>query len=475
VNARRGSRPGLALPAALVLSVVLGAVAAGALQHAAGAAREARLAGAVARAEAAADAALVVTLQAWDGRWNVTMAPGAWRARTVPTAAGAASVHVARLDARHWLLAARGEQAAGLVGGRVARRVALLARTPHLRLDAGAALVSGGAVALAAGAALHGGDAAPAGWGDCVDATGDDGAGDAARVAPGLAPTGEGTIVGAVREDPDALRDETYALFGEADWAALAERADVRVEAGGALAPLPATDAEGACAEDAWGEPWRGVGAVDACVGAASGGPRARRGAHHVARAGTVAGRAARRRRPRRRGARRGRGARRRARTAGRRRRRARAARRAARPRRRHARRGLARGALPLRARPRGARCRETGRARTTRLAGRHAMTHAACGRFERAPRRAVAWRTSPGRVAGPIRYLAPRRLVFTAERRAAGVPHATARHMPQAAAPRRIPPCRRGVCSTPALLSACASSSAAARSPSASTSARAW
>jgi hypothetical protein len=89
---------------------------------------------------------------------------------------------------------------------------------------------------------------------------------DAARLPPGVAPAGDGTVVGPVREDPGTLDEPTYRRFGEGDWGMLAARADVRVDAGGALAPLPAATG-GACAPGAWGEPWRGAGAVGACTG----------------------------------------------------------------------------------------------------------------------------------------------------------------------------------------------------------------
>ncbi|HZF67046.1 MAG TPA: hypothetical protein VEZ47_03295, partial [Gemmatirosa sp.] len=149
------------------------------------------------------------------------------------------------------------------VGGRAARRVALLARLPHLALDPGAALVSGVAPALATGATLDGGDAAPPDWTDCVGAPDPR---DAARLPPGVSPTGDGTILGALREDASALDADAYRRFAETDWGMLTARADVRVEAGGALTPLPAAVGGHACAPGTWGEPWRGAGAVGPCT-----------------------------------------------------------------------------------------------------------------------------------------------------------------------------------------------------------------
>lgn len=262
---RCGARAGVALPAALLAMLVGALVAAGALARAAAAAREARLAGAVARAEAAARAGVAVALRDWDAEWAAGAPPGSSRATDVVTAAGRATVRVARLDDARWLVAADAATRAPVPGGRARRLVARLAVAPRVALDPQAAALVGGALDVAAGAALVGADAAPDGWSECLAPSDPR---PALRHAPATPPVVAGTVDGAVVADPAAADAASYARFGEADLAHLARVADVVVPAGATLAPVPrATD--GVCARDAWGEPWRGGGAVTPCAGRA--------------------------------------------------------------------------------------------------------------------------------------------------------------------------------------------------------------
>ena len=259
------SRGGSALPL-LLLALSLGALLLLAAQPAL---REGwRTAGgelAALRARASADGAVATVVQRWPGRWSLALPVGGVDSQAVSSPAGRATVRVVRLDSLRFLLAveARDGDAGGAERGAV-RRVQALARRSPPPPGAGAALVAGGAVRLAAGARLEGGSATPDGWPGCTGAP----PARAASVAEAgrLVADAGSVVVGAVATDGPAADAAAHDALA----ALLAARATVVVAAGGVHAPVP-RPADGGCVADAgsWGEPRRGVGAVAGCVASA--------------------------------------------------------------------------------------------------------------------------------------------------------------------------------------------------------------
>lgn len=269
--ATRPPRRGAALPLVLV-ALVVGAVAAAAILGAgAAAAREAHLPIAAARADATAEGAVAHALVHWDPAWTRDLLPGGVVTRPVTTAAGAATLLVARLDASRFLLVGSAPLPPGTWGGAGARRAALVARLRHLRAHAPAAVTGAGPLRLHPGALVAGGDATPDGWTACAPTAAPPEPVPALRLPdPAALDAAPGTVVGPIVPEPVAGAPDPYDRFGDERWATLTARATVRHSAGGAHSPVPAVDASGACAAGAWGEPWRGAGAVAPCAARAS-------------------------------------------------------------------------------------------------------------------------------------------------------------------------------------------------------------
>lgn len=268
---------GAALPFVLA-ALVVGAVCAGAAASlAVETGRGARGGVAALRAGAAADGALAVTLARWPARWNAALGTGDTASRTVSTPAGLARVRVLRLDAERFVVEAEARSGVGIVNGPAVRRRMVLARLRHVALAPEAAVTAGGAVAVAAGATVAAADQTPDGWTDCGPPVGG-GFGAAAVAAPDAVVDPGAVVIGPVRTEAAAWAGALDPQFGDDVYAAHAARAQLVVEAVGALSPLPAGGSPGgsgdvgaepcALTPASWGEPARGAGAVAACTGA---------------------------------------------------------------------------------------------------------------------------------------------------------------------------------------------------------------
>lgn len=270
MTARRstGGRRGGALPAALVLLTVGAVLATAGAATTRDAVRASRGAVATLQARATADAALAWARRHWSPAWVLALRPGAVRRLAVATAAGSATLDVLRLDAHRYLLVAEARVATGAAGaGATAiRRVGAFVRLIPVTIAPPAALTAGGPVAAPDGATIRGADAAPPGW-DCPPAP--SGAADlaVARDADTVLLARSVPSTPSVLVAPVARDDATYEGFGDESWDALARRADVVIDAGLDLSPLP-REVAGACVVDAgsWGEPRRGAGASAACT-----------------------------------------------------------------------------------------------------------------------------------------------------------------------------------------------------------------
>ena len=264
-------RRGTALLGALVALVVAGVLAMGAHAIARGALADARGSLAGARALAAADGALARLRAVWEPGWSLPAPTGARIDVALDGPAGAAAVHLVRLDTNRYVAVAEAGVSTGSAGaGALAvRRVARLVRLGRVLPSASATLTSGGPLTVPGDARVTGGDGVPAGWGGCGAAGGGVAAiavgegSDTAQVAPTAVDAGGMVVTAAARAAA------TYDVLGDESWASLAARATVTLDAGGVHSPLPRA-AGGRCVSDAasWGEPWRGGGAVAECADA---------------------------------------------------------------------------------------------------------------------------------------------------------------------------------------------------------------
>ena len=259
------SRRGAALAVVLVALVVVAALGAGAALAARESNRSASDDLARVRAESRAWGSLEHAVREWDRRRNV-LAVGA-----VDSGAGAADprdvVRVVRLDRTRFLVeaSARERSAAPGAAGQAERTASSLVRLAPPTVAALAAITSGGTLSVFDHAAVDGRDVPPPGWTDCATPTSDTAA-VATAAAGAVHPAPQSTIGGALKQHSAAADTASYAAFGADDWTTLAARADVVVGSGPSVPTPRASASTCALAVDAWSEPMRGGGAVDACT-----------------------------------------------------------------------------------------------------------------------------------------------------------------------------------------------------------------
>lgn len=259
LRARRGMALAVAIFALVAVAALVHATVAPAVAHRRAVSRLV----AFQQAETRAERAVAGVLREWS--------PERWRAMPVgavvdhaqpadapaPASGAVTTLRVARLSRSIFLLRAEASMTAANVPV-VARRVLFL----ELR-----------AAPVPAGPALTLGGGLSAGPADVIE-VGDECATDSVRApAVMVAPWSQvswanAASQAAVYRDSAAARRDTYDRAAGLDVAALRARADVRLEAGAVVAPVPVVeDGRCAAADRHWGEPLRGgAGLVTGCV-----------------------------------------------------------------------------------------------------------------------------------------------------------------------------------------------------------------
>ena len=261
------ARRGAALPVAIVLLAVGGALAIGAAAAMRESTRASRGPIAALRARASATSALVQTMRRWKPEWATTLPIGGARRVATTTQAGDAAVMVLRLDTARYLLSADARARTGAPGAQASagRGIGVFAQLRRVTVPDLAALTTAGPVAAPAGVRIDGADAPPDGWPACPSGAGVTDLA-VARPEDSASVRLDALVHHAVVVTSAAGDDATYSEFGDVRWDALTRRADVVVSAGSVVSPLPRADASGCMrAVDAWGEPQRGPGSVTAC------------------------------------------------------------------------------------------------------------------------------------------------------------------------------------------------------------------
>ena len=163
--------------------------------------------------------------------------------------ASVAEVRIARVSSRLWWIAAEGWAAGGMATRPVSRATGFSVWLSVGAPVPSAAIVGAGTVTADSAARILGGPGSPVGW-RCPAAP----APNALRLAaPAVVQAPAGVVVGAVL-GPASRGPDEVALW-DAEWAAIAARADVVLRAATTIAPDPGP-APAACATG-WGEPSR--------------------------------------------------------------------------------------------------------------------------------------------------------------------------------------------------------------------------
>ncbi|MBI2796185.1 MAG: hypothetical protein HYX65_05700 [Gemmatimonadetes bacterium] len=255
-------RGGIALLVVLLALATLGATAAALLASASALRDDARGSLVALQARTLAASAVARTWGAWDGAAHVDDPVGGVSESVEATASAVATVQRARLHPQVWWVAAEARARSTLRERPVRHAAALALQLAVAPLEPPAAVITAGAVSLAPGALVAGGDTVPPGWPCAAAAAGASPEHALLRATGSVLDAPPGSVRGA--DGPFTPASDPLPAWQELRSGILA--ATGTFAAAGSVTPVPSEGASG-CAEGgaSWGEPDRAGPGVASC------------------------------------------------------------------------------------------------------------------------------------------------------------------------------------------------------------------
>jgi hypothetical protein len=275
----RAARRGAALPAALLLLVVMSLLSAGAFRAAQQTFRGGRNALVEQRAFAVAEFGLNQEVARWNPRRNLPVSKGGLAVGGIDSTplyvaqGDSARMRITRLSQMLYWVESVGRASIPNPELTSIRNVGAVVRLAYPTITPRGAVTTAGSITLSGDATVDGRDGIPPQWTveECADLRGSD-------LFAVAAPPGadvdyrDKNITSPLKVLYDAAAGDsnTYVRYGTETWNSLAANAGVRLSGGNFGTDIFPTDSSGTCRtwdQNNWGEPFRGAGSVPSCAG----------------------------------------------------------------------------------------------------------------------------------------------------------------------------------------------------------------